>query len=55
MDKRTEGVIQTTAAMGCIASVTVYALSLGIDGVVLSAAIAIIAGLGGYKFGTLCK
>lgn len=42
---------RTVIALSAIASITVlelYALSQGIDGTLLSAAVAVIAGLGGY-------
>jgi len=39
----------TITAMVCISAIEIYALSQSIDGVALSACIAILAGLGGYS------
>ena len=36
-------------AMICITIIELYALSLGIDGIVLSASIGLLSGLGGYS------
>lgn len=36
-------------AIGAIAAMQIFALSRGIDGVLLTASIAVIAGIGGYK------
>ncbi len=36
-------------AMLCIAGLEAYALYLGVDGVILSLAVAVIAGLGGFE------
>lgn len=44
-------IISTT----CITSLAFYALSLGIDGAVLSTALTLVAGLGGYSVGRFRK
>lgn len=45
--------IETIVAMFCITILEIFALLKGIDGVMLSTVIAIIAGLGGFWVGKL--
>ena len=43
--------IKACVAMVCVTALEIYALSRGIDGTALAAAVAVIAGLGGYVVG----
>ena len=46
-----QNTIKACVAMVCVTALEIYALYRGIDGTVLAAVIAVIAGLGGYVAG----
>ncbi len=49
MTKLTASLIISVAAIGCITAIELYALSRGMNGVILAGALALIAGIAGYE------
>ena len=47
-----DNTIKAAVAMVCVTALELYALSQGINGTGLSVAIGVLAGLGGYAYGT---